>query len=903
MDSVITILVVFDEIVTVDTAGGVPLLQLTTGPTNRSASYVSGSGSNTLTFSYTVQSGDVSNDLDYTSLNALVLSGGLILDPGSAPAVLTLPAVGGASSIAGQSNVVVDGVMPTVTVLVADNSLTVGESSQVTITFSEAVIGFDNDDIAVGNGTLSPVTSSDNITWTATLTPTAGLTSPVNLVVVDANGVTDAAGNPGALAGISNSYAIDGERPTATIAVDNSSLGLGETTKVTIAFSEVVTGFDLTRLAVTNGTLLNLATADGGKTYTATLRPSGNIVDATNTIDLKTPGILDVAGNAMNSTAVSNNYAVDTSPPPLPPVTIDGVSVQTVMTLNGDGSTTATKTIAPVAVGRVEDVTTAHTALADIELVRSLSGPSILEVGLPTGVGLVSTGLANRTIDVSALAELGLRINSIGNADMANDGKSFYNALPASEPLTVRVLTLSKGAGFDLNMPIVLNAGSDGVVAVALDARAMSAGAAVTAGRVDFLAVAGAVKILGGTGKSSISGDGADQVFVLGSSGNVVHAGGGNDTISSQDGDDRLYGGAGDDVISAGAGNDILSGGSGNDRFDGGAGFDVALQEGKLADYKVTLDGQGIRLTHISSGVYDLLVDVEQVRFDTGPAFTVAYSAAEQAAAFLFRKWLDRDMTQAEGVTYKALVGASALDVAATFARAFPQATSGESAGTLIDGMAESTSIIRLGAGPAPELSILGNAGDNTLSPVLGVIRHVDGYGGIDTVVLPVALGQAQLEASGTGFTLTRVSDGALLGLKNVERVKFSDASLALDVAGAGHAGQAVKLLGALGGPTLLMNKLLVGEVIRALDAGVSAESLAGLGLGALGAQTPEQVVQLLWTNLMGRAGTAQEIAPLVDLFDQGVTGAQLSVLAGDLDLNAVRIGLVGLVGHGVEYL
>ena len=83
----------------------------------------------------------------------------------------------------------------------------------------------------------------------------------------------------------------------------------------------------------------------------------------------------------------------------------------------------------------------------------------------------------------------------------------------------------------------------------------------------------------------------------------------------------------------------------------------------------------------------------------------------------------------------------------------------------------------------------------------------------------------------------------------------------------------------------------------------MSAQTLAGIGLQALGAQTPGQVVQLLWTNVVGRAGSAQELQPLVDLFDQGITASELAVMAGNLELNAVRIDLVGLEGRGVEFV
>src|SRR5690606_19008910 len=138
---VITISTTFDQVVTVDTNGGIPSLLLETGLTDRIATYVSGSGSNTLTFSYTVKTGDSSADLDYVSTSALSLNGGTILNAASQDAVLTLPASGGASSIAGQHDLVIDGVAPIVTsVWVPPNATYVaGQNLDFTVNFSEAI--------------------------------------------------------------------------------------------------------------------------------------------------------------------------------------------------------------------------------------------------------------------------------------------------------------------------------------------------------------------------------------------------------------------------------------------------------------------------------------------------------------------------------------------------------------------------------------------------------------------------------------------------------------------------------------------------------------------------------------------------------------------------------------------
>ncbi|MBS7780759.1 hypothetical protein [Acidovorax sp. CCYZU-2555] len=93
---------------------------------------------------------------------------------------------------------------------------------------------------------------------------------------------------------------------------------------------------------------------------------------------------------------------------------------------------------------------------------------------------------------------------------------------------------------------------------------------------------------------------------------------GGDDPLGSKNGDDQIYGDAG---------NHLLLGGSASDKLKGGTGFDVALQEGKRSDYSIMLDGAGTKITHIASGVTVWLVDVVQVRFETGPTLILAHGA------------------------------------------------------------------------------------------------------------------------------------------------------------------------------------------------------------------------------------------------------------------------------------
>lgn len=246
------------------------------------------------------------------------------------------PGVGTQSS----NNYAIDTLRPTASIVVADTALTAGETSGVTITFSEAVSGFTTADLSVANGVVSGLSSADGgITWTATLTPNGSVTDATNLVTLDNTGVADAAGNAGTGTTDSNNYAIDTTRPTASIVVADTALTVGETSGVTITFSEAVSGFSSADLTVANGAVSGLASADGGITWTATLTPTASITDTTNLITLDNTGVADAAGNAGSGTTNSNNYAVDTTvapppPEPTPPTVISGTPASDVVTGN-----------------------------------------------------------------------------------------------------------------------------------------------------------------------------------------------------------------------------------------------------------------------------------------------------------------------------------------------------------------------------------------------------------------------------------------------------------------------------------------------------------------------------------------------------------------------------------------
>ncbi|WP_019363791.1 Ig-like domain-containing protein, partial [Pseudomonas asplenii] len=220
------------------------------------------------------------------------------------------------SGITTSNNYAVDGVRPTATVVIDKSSLIIGQTAQVTITFSEAVTGFTNGDLTVAGGTLSAVSSSDGgVNWTATFTPTSSITNVSNVITLDNTGYADAAGNVGTGTTQSNNYAIDTQRPTATIVLADPNLTAGETTQVTITFSEAVSGFTLADLSASHGTLTNLSSSDGGITWTATFAPDGNTNSISNAITLTNTGVADLAGNSGAGTTQSANFTIDTVRP------------------------------------------------------------------------------------------------------------------------------------------------------------------------------------------------------------------------------------------------------------------------------------------------------------------------------------------------------------------------------------------------------------------------------------------------------------------------------------------------------------------------------------------------------------------------------------------------------------
>ncbi|MFQ2573001.1 Ig-like domain-containing protein, partial [Aeromonas caviae] len=112
----------------------------------------------------------------------LVADGDKVIDA----KVTTTDAAGNSTTAADTEGYSVDTQAPSVVVHIADDQLTVGETSPVTFTFSEKVTGFELDDLTVVGGTVTDLKTTDGgKTWTGTFTPTPGYTGEASVTVKD----------------------------------------------------------------------------------------------------------------------------------------------------------------------------------------------------------------------------------------------------------------------------------------------------------------------------------------------------------------------------------------------------------------------------------------------------------------------------------------------------------------------------------------------------------------------------------------------------------------------------------------------------------------------------------------------------------------------------------------------
>jgi Ca2+-binding RTX toxin-like protein len=231
--------------------------------------------------------------------------------------------------------------------------------------------------------------------------------------------------------------------------------------------------------------------------------------------------------------------------------------------------------------------------------------------------------------------------------------------------------------------------------------------------------------------------------------------------------------------------------------------------------------------------------------------------------------------------------------------------------GSAADTIRGNSSANRLAGGAGDDI-INGDAGNDTLSGGAGNDQLVGGSG----------LDSAQHSGKRSDYALTAKSDGSfqlidqrvfaqVVGgtqgdgsdiLSGVERIRFSDTALALDLSG--NAGKVAKILGAVFGASAVANKTYVGVGLNLIDGGMSYDTLAATAVAVTGKSSSADICSLLWINIVGGAPSSTDIAPFVTMLDskQMSVGA-LTTLAADTSQNTARINLVGLAQSGLEFV
>ena len=349
----VTISVNFSEAVKVS---GIPTILLETGVPDDNATYLSGSGTDNLTFTYTVPLLATSSDLDYVNNASL---SGVISSMADIRTTLTLPNPGTPGSLGANQALVIDTTAPMVKYVSSsspDNKTSAvphykaGDNISVTVAFSETVYvdnSTGNPRIQLETGAtdqyalFSAGNATDELIFTYQVVAGDNSTDldykATGSLDLNSGTIRDLAGNDAVLTlaspGASNSLGhnkalvIDTTAPTVTISGLSTKSGYpatgpgpyksGETLSLNLRFSETVarTFPYINQLRFSGGSYAaydNITCSSNCTADNLTHQVTGGTGNATITIF----GLMDLAGNIIEETPNGqNSFLVDNTPP------------------------------------------------------------------------------------------------------------------------------------------------------------------------------------------------------------------------------------------------------------------------------------------------------------------------------------------------------------------------------------------------------------------------------------------------------------------------------------------------------------------------------------------------------------------------------------------------------------
>jgi hypothetical protein len=239
---------------------GVPTVSLNVN--NRAANYLSGSGTNILSFEYIPQTGDNAVALDYSSTTALSANSGQITDLAGNDAILTLPSPGAPESLSGSITAVIDTNASDSPSAINDGDYYASTSESPQITWMPVIdlfgSGLDHYEIAIGTAQGT----TDVLSWLNVGTNAHYRASGLNLI----NGrkyyasirAIDAAGNASAAA-LGDGWTVDVIPPTLSSVDDGSAYPDGSRTPIITWPNGVDDGSGVKNYIVAVGTAPGLA--------------------------------------------------------------------------------------------------------------------------------------------------------------------------------------------------------------------------------------------------------------------------------------------------------------------------------------------------------------------------------------------------------------------------------------------------------------------------------------------------------------------------------------------------------------------------------------------------------------------------------------------------------------------
>lgn len=322
---------------------------------------------------------------------------------------------------------------------------------------------------------------------------------------------------------------------------------------------------------------------------------------------------------------------------------------------------------------------------------------------------------------------------------------------------------------------------------------------------------------------------------------------------------ENANGGSGDDILTGNSIGNFLNGGDGNDELHGGEGTDYFDFESSMRAGNDTMYGGPDDDIYVLDSLDDTVVELEDEGND------IIWSE------------LTYSLENLENVEKLFLFGSASIN-------ATGNALANELRGNSYDNILE------------------GKEGNDTLVGVAGNNR-LKGDEGIDTAIYLEAIDDYNIIISDLAWQIESKT-GEIDNLTDIERLKFLDTNIALDLDG--NAGKVVKVIGAVLGKKTIEKKELVRVGLNLVDNGMDYDALIALALKfKLGnGFTNSDEVKLLYQNLLGITPSQAHLDFWTNKLESGqFTQTSLALFAADHDINTANIDLIGLSQTGIAYI